>query len=265
MLLNRTYISECEYYQKADPQLFDFAISVLRENHFRVSLTKNSVLRLMPTFQKAFWDASRPQLTPFYGLSKIPAYEVVHQAVHTLVAKRFSNIMAKKPKMTLFSEALAGAIEIYFATCFLQNGGNPKDCKSLLKYQQNASMLNRGYLKKFTVLAANPFEAFKQNAESAFEISTRCMQVLELSRQNKKLNLENFNRAILKHPHMPFLLHKDFPNFALYTATYCGFVSSPRDRTDLKDCKKTLHSSSSLLEFLNSLNQKTIPFSETKK
>ena len=254
MLISKKHISDCEYYETADSQLFDFALSVLREHKFHVSFTKHSIIRLMPAFQKAFWDASRPQLIPLYGLSKIPAYEVVHQAVHTLVAKRYSDATAKKPKITLFSEALAGAIEIYITTSFIQNGGDPKNCMSILKYRQNASILNRGYLKKLTALANNPFKAFKQNAESAFEISTQCMRILRASQQGKRLNLETFNRAILRHPHMPFLLHKDFPNFALYTATYCGFDSSPRDESYLKNCRMTLHRSSNLLEFLNSLH-----------
>jgi hypothetical protein len=258
MHLHPNKISNKAYYLRADPVAFNLSLTLLNSIGFshRSSLTK--ICRVLPNFDKAYWTVGRADFGPPDRKGLIAGYDITHQGMHSLVGCAYGQALKDRPLTTMLSEALAGATQLYYELQFLNNGGSIGKANALAIYKRSGQILRQDILKKFNLMLEDPFNSFRENAVESYKTQKILLDALKEAADGKKFDKNKIERHLFKLRQLPFLMHKDFPNFMLFTSTYCGFKSNREDQKSVEDCLKKLSSGISMAGFMTSLGVERI-------
>lgn len=251
--LNRRHVADYQVFERADLESFELMFEFLQAKGGFVARQGGRLARRMPAISKALW---RPDFLEIENLSRgrsVHGRAVIHQAMHLLVVTRFGPRLKGKPSLTLLAEGLASAIEFYFELKYLASGGDLTELVELRHIEESSRILKRGYVRKLNQLLADPFLAFVRYAQLLHETSLELAALIKAPGAEFKQKSDLLARRLRNDDHYIFLYHKDFTNFVLYAATYCGLVSSSEDKRDTSKCLALLNDSASMPEFLQKL------------
>ena len=238
----------------ADHESFAISLQILKDNGYYVDPSRSKALQLVTSYDKVIWKASDRALAAHTGpLKSIDARNVIHQAMNALVGHKHGWSYKKKPQLTLLSEALSTATEIYYELCYCSKKGDFKSSHLIPVYSQNADFLKMDFLNIFNNGLADPFGEYKQTVIELFEISKILLNAKLSNLQGREISFAKLHNSLRKFPRWPFYRQKDFGNWIMFVLVECGPKS---DRTDLKIAEvllQNLKNSKSMPSFMKSL------------
>lgn len=252
MKFNDRLVRNRDFYKQGDKEAYDLLVELLKTVELQMGGRLAKMSNAIPSFEKAFWLPGNSEIADPNTArdNRIAGYEVVHQAMHVLVSLKYGSRLKGRPKITMLSEGLAGATELYFTAQFIRNGGSHTKTGCLSRYLDNSEALGVEFDKKINAAIRNPYLGFKQNALDSFRIASTLFEAMQLNRTEKAMDLNELFRSVRSVQHLVFLRHKDFGNFCLFVLNYCGASSRPQDLKDVRNCISVLDESDSLLDFL---------------
>jgi hypothetical protein len=257
MLLTERRIQNAKYYAQADPEAYSFLLSFLKTKRYWHAKAPRGLNLAMPSHPKALWRPEQTELFDVALKSRVQGRLVVHQGMHALITHRYGASLNGRSGLTLLAEGIAGAVERYFDFCHVGAGRKQRIRAIQSMYGDFANVLGLNLEACLHRLAENPFQSFRENALLSYEIS---LEMFELARKlagNRPIDPKALIKKLEHNDQYIFLYNLDFPNFILFTATYCGFKRSAQDLRDTRDCLRILNTSASMSEFLNKMRVKS--------
>jgi hypothetical protein len=249
MKLDRRHVRDFKQYAAGDVESFELWFELLHSLGYSLDMHRGKISQVIPSFDKFAWRASDTVMRSFDSRKpSIPAYELAHQSMHTLLACRYGDEYRARPRLTLLSEALAGAVGVYFELARIAARGFDTDSFEFKAFCRNARSLKLPIKRLIRQGVRDPFLAFKRATLAELQVADL---LLECARDTRK------HRLTLKHissiDHAAFVIHKDYGNFLIFLLAYCGTESNAEDQAYYKECLSILDSSSSMIDFQRKL------------
>lgn len=105
-----------EQFYAADYECFKLLVEFMISLELEVMSPDESLDELLPHYEKMFWSAGHRILSDNVDKDcRVLSSVIAHQAMHSLVAEKFGKRLYESAGLTLMSEAMATAVNIYFS------------------------------------------------------------------------------------------------------------------------------------------------------
>ncbi len=256
--LTKKQIRDLPEFLESDKAETDLLIKLALQMNYRIDPRLDEIYAIHPLMWKYNWNPLQGVFTHgrSKGKTKVPVIEIYHALMHSLVARRYGTHQVGKPLLCFFSEALASALDLYFALKLTNTIGHERAKKATLLhlYSRNSYETGEAFVKKFTKLQNDPFASYRQLVLHLIGLMKDLSTINELNHNGDPVGatlkvLNGHKRSPLR----PFAHQYDIPNFVLYTKAYCGSKSSTQDKKDFADGLRKLHHANSFSDFVLSL------------
>lgn len=264
MLLSAKSVPDRGWYVQADREVYEVLERLLIAHRYRHRDQMWRLMKLIPRIDYDFFIVDHPEVNspvrealasgaPAKRNGEVNGYAVVHHGMHLLLALRFGNEWKNRPRTTLILEGIAGALELHFALRHIEKGGKVLEARSLRTYAENADRRGRDWRRSFNSFLEDPFRAFQDNALASSRVSNLLLANVSRAAAGQAVSFARLEQALAREPHLLFLAHKDFVNFALFAKVYCGSESDADDLRLAREAERLLRSSTSLMDLIERL------------
>jgi hypothetical protein len=185
---------------------------------------------------------------------RIPAHDIYHPAIHSLLARKFGKKLKARPHFTILSECIATAAEFYFTLTNLAARGPRRTDQLYLHHCVTAQGDAKSVQRVVKSALRDPFRAFQESVQEGLEFYEALYSLGVKRVQGAGVDpkvLRSFAKRRGKY--LFVFLRYNFANNVNYVLANSGARSSAEDRKAVKECLRLLKGSKDLQDFLKHL------------